>query len=568
MMMSSVGRRRLYAVLVAAAASAAGSEAPPPGHAVPCARRSLVASGRPLASFARFATVAVDPADAEEDADNPAACELSRELLLRLLEDRAAEADALSAPLPAGFFERRAVARQDCGAVESIGRNITAALLEYQADCFRIWAGGARCSLKRSLGAPWDQLLDTPLNWTGAGLGACEANGTADGASGGEFGDYTANTSFKCAFCGASAAWGSVDANDCASPAIVRLSVCPVEAWWPAALSVAQDALSICQSDAACASLCYGFDEWNRTQSHVARQALLPLLLDAAGRRGREVPLTEAVDLVRSVLVPLDEVAQQCWQNPKCADDSVTGSINVTSHLCASCPAYPAAMASLVGAAGGLLPSEYARQLSAYCPSRTPAARRCEAALEDYAHLCESHRYWDLCRRQTRVMRDAALGGRMYDSCSEPNLGAYFDQVDAVNVACSLQPTFRNLSDRGGSVCDAFCTYQNATDIPWQDHCVLPGEIAVAFGAHSSLLFLAIAVAMASFVHFDRLCDRTRQRFSAPRWFSAADMTTDVCRSRVVSEGVRGSERESEGERASEREREGEGEGEREGESE
>jgi hypothetical protein len=46
----------------------------------------------------------------------------------------------------------------------------------------------------------------------------------------------------------------------------------------------------------------------------VEKTTLLPLLRDAAGRRGREAPLTEAMDLLRSVLLPLDEVAQQCWQ--------------------------------------------------------------------------------------------------------------------------------------------------------------------------------------------------------------------------------------------------------------
>ena len=51
------------AVLAAAAVHAAV----PPGYEVPCARRSLVAAGRPLASFARFATVAVDPGDAAQD---------------------------------------------------------------------------------------------------------------------------------------------------------------------------------------------------------------------------------------------------------------------------------------------------------------------------------------------------------------------------------------------------------------------------------------------------------------------------------------------------------------------
>ena len=99
-------------------------------------------------------------------------------------------------------------------------------------------------------------------------------------------------------------------------------------------------------------------------------------------------------------------------QNPKCADTSVTGSINVTSNICmlasdrgalppaASCPAYPAAMASLVEASGGLLPSEFARKLSAYCPSNTASAIKCETQLQAYAYMCESRHYWHLCRRQ------------------------------------------------------------------------------------------------------------------------------------------------------------------------
>ena len=191
----------------------------------------------------------------------------------------------------------------------------------------------------------------------------------------------------------------------------------------------------------------------------------------------------------------------------------------------ASCPAYPAAMASLVEASGGLLPSEFARKLSAYCPSHTASAIKCETQLQAYAYMCESRHYWQLCRRQALVMRDASLNGRMYDSCAEPNLGEYFDQVSAVNLACSFQPTFRNLSDRGGSVCDTFCTYQNTTNIPWQDHCVITARIGVAFGAYSAFLFLMIGLLLLSFVLAGR----------SPYWFSAADMTTDVCRSRLFT---------------------------------
>ena len=72
-------------------------------HVVPCSRRSLLAGGLHLPSFSRFALVDSDPTQAK--GDTLAACELSRELLVRVLDP--VKMQKLSAPLPTDFFERR-----------------------------------------------------------------------------------------------------------------------------------------------------------------------------------------------------------------------------------------------------------------------------------------------------------------------------------------------------------------------------------------------------------------------------------------------------------------------------
>ena len=51
--------------------------------------------------------------------------------------------------------------RDDCRKVAEVGKNISAALHDYHADCFRISNGGANCSLKLLLGGAWDELLST-----------------------------------------------------------------------------------------------------------------------------------------------------------------------------------------------------------------------------------------------------------------------------------------------------------------------------------------------------------------------------------------------------------------------
>jgi hypothetical protein len=70
---------------------------------VPCSRRSLIAGGLHLPSFSRFALVDADPTQAKDD--TLAACELSREMLLRDLDP--VKMQKLSAPLPTDFLVRR-----------------------------------------------------------------------------------------------------------------------------------------------------------------------------------------------------------------------------------------------------------------------------------------------------------------------------------------------------------------------------------------------------------------------------------------------------------------------------
>jgi len=147
----------------------------------PCLRLRTSA-GRPIRTFARFATVDLD---LDTAGPAPGACELSREKLVRMLDASTDAVRTLNASLPPDFFERRAVMTEDCATAAPFGMQLYVALLEYQADCFRITNGGANCTLKRALGAPWDALFDTPFDWKEQGFQSCAGN------DGGGYGDYT-----------------------------------------------------------------------------------------------------------------------------------------------------------------------------------------------------------------------------------------------------------------------------------------------------------------------------------------------------------------------------------------
>jgi hypothetical protein len=80
-----------------------------------------------------------------------------------MLHFSASELSKLNASLPIDFLEKRTAMQLDCEAVAGFGKNISVALFEYHADCFRIVHGGANCTLKRALGHPWDHLLGVPF---------------------------------------------------------------------------------------------------------------------------------------------------------------------------------------------------------------------------------------------------------------------------------------------------------------------------------------------------------------------------------------------------------------------
>jgi len=137
--------------------------------------------------------------------------------------------------------------QQDCEALSDFGKNVSAALFEYHADCFRFVYGGANCTLKKALGQPWDHLLDTPFEWTGAGLQSCaglQSNTSAPLSL--EYGDFVADTSYKCSVCAANDG-AAPRGSSCATPAMVRLAVCPAEVWWPRVVRAASDVLAMCQ---------------------------------------------------------------------------------------------------------------------------------------------------------------------------------------------------------------------------------------------------------------------------------------------------------------------------------
>ena len=157
--------------------------------------------------------------------------------------------------------------RDDCRKVAKVGKNISAALHDYHADCFRISNGGANCSLKLLLGGAWDELLSTPFVWAGVGFQACESR---EGQNSTQRQNYTLNKVLECAFCSEPASLGMNGGMPiCATPALVRLTVCPSQVWWPDAITAAMDVMRTCQSSEACSSLCYGHKDWNNTKTKV-----------------------------------------------------------------------------------------------------------------------------------------------------------------------------------------------------------------------------------------------------------------------------------------------------------
>ena len=69
-------------------------------------------------------------------------CELATELLQRLLDSHQDPGDQLNETLPGDFFKSDMVRRDDCNRVETLGKKISAALLEHEVECVRILHGG------------------------------------------------------------------------------------------------------------------------------------------------------------------------------------------------------------------------------------------------------------------------------------------------------------------------------------------------------------------------------------------------------------------------------------------
>lgn len=335
-----------------------------------------------------------------------------------MLNTSESEISKLNASLPPDFLERHAVMQQDCEAVAGFGKNISVALFEYHADCFRIVNGGANCTLRRALGQSWDQLFDTPFEWSGAGLKSCDSrsnrsntmNGTnALSSSPLSYGDFQADNSYKCAVCSGSVAAGST----CATPAIVRLTVCPTEVWWPRATSAAVDALSMCQSNPHCAFLCYGHDAWNRTRIEVGENGRVDALRKLSLRQGRQTALFHTVHAVKRVVRPMAEVVEMCGASPDCRDGpALFGRVNTTTNVCAriypsdstrGCPDYSRVLRALAEAAPVLLEPQYNMTPDQFCAARSPAAA-CQSKLIEYGRDCAKTEFRGFCRRQAEYL--------------------------------------------------------------------------------------------------------------------------------------------------------------------
>ena len=167
-----------------------------------------------------------------------------------------------------------------------------------------------------------------------------------------------------------------------------------------------------------------------------------------------------------------------------------------------------------------MLGKEYSVSANMYCPQATAPTQvsTCEEQLIDYGAMCEKSTYFELCKRQAKFLKSPEDNVRVFEVCTEGgHLATYFDKVAQVNAACSSDQSFLLLSDRGGTV------WGNKTQTPWADQCVLSAWIGIAYGIYSLLLFLIIGLVILYFMVFSE--DR-------PPWCSAADMTTDICRSR------------------------------------
>ncbi len=337
-----------------------------------------------------------------------------------MLETWASEISKLNASLPPDFLDRRAVMQKDCEAVAGFGKHISVALFEYHADCFRIVNGGANCTLKRALGQSWDQLLDTPFEWSGAGLKSCRSN-TSSGTNASNssapssslqlsYGDFQADNSYKCAVCSGNDAAGST----CATPAMVRLTVCPAEVWWPRATSAAVDTLSMCQSNPHCAFLCYGHEAWNRTRIEVGENGRVDDLRKLSLRLGRQTALFHTLHAVKRVVRPLDEVVEMCGASPDCRDGPpILGrSQNTTTNVCAriyapestrGCPDYSRVLRALVEAAPVLLEPQYNTTPDQFCAARANAAV-CQSKLNKYIRDCAESKFQGFCRRQAEYL--------------------------------------------------------------------------------------------------------------------------------------------------------------------
>jgi hypothetical protein len=339
-------------------------------------------------------------------ADDSCCTTIGVQRLVRMLSASTAEVGRLNASLPTDFFERRSVMKQDCEAVANFGKKISAALFEYEADCFRIQSGGGNCTFKLFLGQPWDEMVDTPFDWTGQGLLSCN---NSDGA----YGDFNVNSSFRCAFCSSSTLRESPNAT-CVSPAMIRMTVCPSEVWWPQGISSALRALSMCQSDSQdCSRLCYGHTNWNGTLASVERKGLVPLLREEARQQGRQVSLFLSLERMKQVLLPLDEVVKVCSTNLQCPDETITGRLNVTTNVCMrashnsshSCRDYSGAMKDLVASAPEVL-TEYNRTIDSFCPPTLGTASECERKLEEYGALCKLSAFSNFCKRQRQYLKE------------------------------------------------------------------------------------------------------------------------------------------------------------------
>ena len=260
------------------------------------------------------------------------------------------------------------------------------------------------------------------------------------------------------------------------------------------------------------------------------------------------------------VVRPLQEIAERCGEDPACRDGPpVLGKFNVPNSVCAriyasgqrelhqnegnaagGCAAYSSVTSALVEAAPVIIEPQYSVPPERFCAARVWAdagMSACARKLQEYDRMCESTTFRIFCRRQHQylslqghdTLNASFRASRIFERCSEPSVGEYMQKVEEVNTACAAEPSFQPLSDLGGANWweELDPSSYNSSEFEfewsrWQDKCIITSVYGLQQAGVSLSLYITI---------FAVIVGARCIKVELP-WMTAADFTTDICRSR------------------------------------